>query len=95
MQALVKTDVGICFTRDISPGGACIIGPAEMKEKLDISKTLELDIYTTHGTFFLKPINLHCRGDVIRISEPSPYVTEFAVRFHGSPSIRFRRAKNL
>lgn len=91
LQALVKTNIGACFIRDVSPGGACVIGPPELKERLDINKVIELEFCTIHGTLLLSSVCMRCRGEVVMVYSPSPYATVFAVKFYDIPTVRLKR----
>jgi hypothetical protein len=81
LTALVQTHFGTYYMKDVSAGGTCIVGSSRMKEQVRMYDTLEFDIHTTHGETPSRPVSLHCRGEVIRISDPSPYITEVAIRF--------------
>ncbi|MFQ5863393.1 MAG: PilZ domain-containing protein [Candidatus Brocadiales bacterium] len=80
LRALVLTGFGTYYTRDISTGGVSIIGPPELKEKLRLNETIEFNIRVLHGDLLIRSVDVHCRGEVIRINGKSPYVTEAAIK---------------
>lgn len=84
-RVLVLGSFGTYFTKDVSPGGVCISGPPEIKEKLNLNETIEFNLLTLHGDILLVSVGTHCIGKVMSINEPSPYLTEVGVSFHEVP----------
>lgn len=82
LRVLVLGNFGTYFTKDVSPGGVCISGPPEIKEKLNLNETIEFDLLTLHGDILPTSVGMHCMGKVMSINEPSPYLTEVGVSFH-------------
>ncbi len=78
-MALVLTNFGAYFTKDVSPDGVGIVGPPDIKDKLSLNDTIEFDIHTLHGKLLPRSVGLHCRGEVVRINEPSPHIVEVGI----------------
>ncbi|MFQ5862482.1 MAG: PilZ domain-containing protein [Candidatus Brocadiales bacterium] len=87
LLAQMETSLGKYYTMNISPGGACVIGPPDIKEKLHLNETIEFDIRIRSDLLLSMEAFVHCRGDVIWIGNPSPYLTKVGLRFHEVPVV--------
>jgi hypothetical protein len=81
LMGLVQTKFGTHLMKNVSAGGVCIVASPTIKERLSLHETLELSVATLHGHLLPIQVGIRCSGEVVRIDDPSPYMTEVAIRF--------------